>query len=423
MMLAVGIDRAMRRRVLIRAFVGTALVALFGSGAVLAWQPPGGPGGGPPGRTHSITQSSGDLKLVPARQQPPANGRATIRVEGDLRIIEANSLPSHAVGAFPNPGNPNRIQADAKTYRVPAQPVQAAAATPAGPYVFGVGVNGVPFDPGAAEFYSDEASSRGGRGGPPQGRRGGQGGPPPGMRGRGPGRFGPPRGGFGPPGGPRGGGFGPPGEGPPNGGPGGQNGGPAGPGGDGRWQYEALSGAVALGLDENHAHVQPTGAYHYHGIPTGLVESLQKEGGQTHQHADGSEHAHGDASAHSPLVGWAADGFPIYSVFGFADAASGEGEVVALTSSYRLKEGTRPDGPGEPGGRYDGTFTADYEYVRGAGDLDECNGRVCVTPEFPDSTYAYFLTEEFPVVPRLLRGRPSDDFARGGGSPGRRSRR
>ena len=39
------------------------------------------------------------------------------------------------------------------------------------------------------------------------------------------------------------------------------------------WNYEALSGAVKLGLDQNHAHVQPNGAYHYHGLPS---KSLSK---------------------------------------------------------------------------------------------------------------------------------------------------
>ena len=39
-------------------------------------------------------------------------------------------------------------------------------------------------------------------------------------------------------------------------------------------QYEALSGAVPLGIDANNAHVQPTGAYHYHGVPTGLLRDL-----------------------------------------------------------------------------------------------------------------------------------------------------
>jgi hypothetical protein len=65
-----------------------------------------------------------------------------------------------------------------------------------------------------------------------------------------------------------------------------------------------------------------------------------------------------------------------------------------------------------PGGRYDGTFTADYEYVPGMGDLDECNGRRCITPDFPQGTYAYFLTEDWPVIPRRYRGTPSADFFR-----------
>ncbi|MEK9722795.1 MAG: YHYH protein, partial [Rhodospirillaceae bacterium] len=40
------------------------------------------------------------------------------------------------------------------------------------------------------------------------------------------------------------------------------------------WNVEALSGAMNLGLDRNNAHVQPNGAYHYHGIPTGLLEQF-----------------------------------------------------------------------------------------------------------------------------------------------------
>src|SRR5712675_2294948 len=63
---------------------------------------------------------------------------------------------------------------------------------------------------------------------------------------------------------------------------------------DSGWVYEAKSGFIDLGLDENNAHVQPHGEYHYHGIPTGLLASLNTAGKQV------------------VLVGWAADGFPIY---------------------------------------------------------------------------------------------------------------
>ncbi|MGE9270078.1 MAG: YHYH protein [Verrucomicrobiales bacterium] len=168
------------------------------------------------------------------------------------------------------------------------------------------------------------------------------------------------------------------------------------------WNYEALGGAIPLGLDENHAHVQPTGKYHYHGLPTGYLENL-----------DLSE------KKHSPLVGWAFDGFPIYALYGYKDPDDPEAGVMEMTSSYRLKKGERPSPPSGPGGTYDGAFTADYEYVAGSGTLDECNGCFTKTPEFPEGTYAYFLTSEWPVIFRNYRGAPA---VRGPGSRGPGSR-
>lgn len=155
------------------------------------------------------------------------------------------------------------------------------------------------------------------------------------------------------------------------------------------WNYEALGGAVGLGIDENHAHVQPGGKYHYHGLPTLLLEELGLS-----------------AKQHSPLVGWAADGFPIYALYGYRDADDPDSGIVELRSSYRLKSGRRPGGQRGPGGKYDGTFVEDYRFVDGAGDLDECNGRFCQTPEFPGGSYAYFLTRDWPAIPRAYRGRP-----------------
>ncbi len=154
------------------------------------------------------------------------------------------------------------------------------------------------------------------------------------------------------------------------------------------WNYEALGGAVPLGVDENYAHVQPTGAYHYHGLPKLLMKSTGMK-----------------SSKHSPLIGWAADGFPIYALYAYKDPKK-QSSIIKVKSSYRLKKGKRPSSPNGPGGKYDGAFSVDYEYVKGLGDLDECNGRFTVTPEFPKGTYAYFLTEEFPVIPRAFRGNP-----------------
>jgi len=157
------------------------------------------------------------------------------------------------------------------------------------------------------------------------------------------------------------------------------------------WNYDALGGAVALGVDENFAHVQRSGAYHYHGIPTGLMKQL----GLSPQ-------------KHSPQVGWAADGFPIYCQYGYQDPQDPKSKIIELTSSFGLKDGNRPSGDEGPGGKYDGAFIQDYTYDEGVGHLDECNGRYCVTPEFPQGTYAYFLTSDWPVVPRAFRGTPVD---------------
>lgn len=79
---------------------------------------------------------------------------------------------------------------------------------------------------------------------------------------------------------------------------------------------------------------------------------------------------------HWPLVGWARDEFPIYALIGHATTD----ELHELRSSWRLKSGNRPTRNGAPYGYYDGTFVADYEYVRGIDDLDECNGTQVITP-------------------------------------------
>ena len=171
------------------------------------------------------------------------------------------------------------------------------------------------------------------------------------------------------------------------------------------WRYEAATGFLDLGLDEHNAHVQPTGAYHYHALPTGLVERLG-----------------GDENA-MLLIGWAADGFPLYTTFAHADAKDAKSALRKMKPSYRVRKGARPAQEGGPGGSYDGRFTQDFEFVKDSGDLDECNGRTGVTPEFPEGTYYYCISAEFPFVPRTWRGQPDQSFSKGdrppGGGPGR----
>lgn len=102
-----------------------------------------------------------------------------------------------------------------------------------------------------------------------------------------------------------------------------------------------------IGFDFNNAHVQPDGTYHYHGEPTSLLAAV-----------DGNTQT---------LIGYAADGFPIY--------------VEDLSASYQIKSGEQPDGPG---GTYDGT-------------------------------YYYVITESFPIISRCFRGTPNESFVKGPG--------
>ena len=284
---------------------------------------------GPPLRRHTATKRS-DLKLVPANRQLDLPSQVLVTMREGKRIMEVNSIPKHPVGAFPNRGNPHAIEARKSTFQMPLEPQASDQLTPIRlGFNFGIGLNGVLFDPLAAEFWQGSRNSG--------------------------------------------------------------------------WQYEALGGAVPLGLDQNLAHVQPDGKYHYHGIPAGLLKQLET-----------------DRSQHSPVIGWAADGFPIYARTGYQDPKDPSSPIVELRPSYRLKTEPRPGGNDGPGGQPDGAFINDYEYVPKLGDLDECNGRFCVTPEYRQGTYAYFLTDQWPVIPRYWKGTPDSSFASRLGPPGRR---
>ena len=171
--------------------------------------------------------------------------------------------------------------------------------------------------------------------------------------------------------------------------------------GQGNWTIEALGhDTFDFGDDMNHAHVQPNGAYHYHGMPELLIDFLGNKQGMT-------------------IVGWASDGFPVYARNGYSNSNDLNSSIKILKSSYRLKDNpdaNRPmtltsliGGPGQGTTNPNipipmGAFTQDYEYVEGLGDLDECNGRIGVTPEFPEGIYYYVVTDDFPFFTRCLKG-------------------
>lgn len=135
------------------------------------------------------------------------------------------------------------------------------------------------------------------------------------------------------------------------------------------WNLEGLGAAEKLGMDRNNAHVDQRGLYHYHGVSSAL-----KRQGQ------------------GSLIGYAADGFEIHYV------------GKKKTSSYQLRKGTRPSGPG---GRHDGTYVEDWQYVAGSGSLDRCNGGTL------NGRFVYFATDKYPFFPRCLWGTASRDFLHG----------
>ncbi len=150
------------------------------------------------------------------------------------------------------------------------------------------------------------------------------------------------------------------------------------------------------GFDNCLGHPQQQGEYHHHVSPKCLYDET-------------------DSTHHSPIIGYAFDGFPIYGAYAYTNV-NGTGPIKRMRSSYITRNITTRDtlpsgaaaGSAGPavGGMYPlGAFIEDYKYVAGSGDLDDRNGRFCITPDYPQGIYAYFVTIDsnldpvFPYTP------------------------
>ncbi len=201
--------------------------------------------------------------------------------------------------------------------------------------------------------------------------------------------------------------------------------------GDGIWNRDAYLNEAAT-FDPALAH-QAGNDYHYHVQPIALRYQLGD-----HVDYDATTNRYSESSAavtrHSPILAWAADGFPIYGPYGYSDPSNAASGVRRMVSGYTLRNGSNGTanltstgrhslpvwaataqgrsstltssqyGPAVsaayPPGRYleDNDFLGDLGYTQTTGatvrdfDLDKYNGRTCVTPEFPAGTFAYFST-------------------------------
>jgi len=160
------------------------------------------------------------------------------------------------------------------------------------------------------------------------------------------------------------------------------------------YRIEAKQKLVDMGLDFNNAHVQPTGAYHYHAAPLGVIKAFDK----------------GEDLVH---IGFAHDGFAIYY-----SKSSKYKPSFQLASKDRTGVDCTYNRPGfgkqsdYEGTKKDGTFVQDWEYIEGLGDLDKCNGIKI------NDTYMYIITDEYPYVGRCLNGEFTEEHPHGPPPPG-----
>ena len=101
-------------------------------------------------------------------------------------------------------------------------------------------------------------------------------------------------------------------------------------------------------------------------------------------------------TGHSRIIGYALDGYPIYGPFGFRNPLDPTTPVDRMRSSYRLKTiaETADDRPAffvTSNGSFVQDYIFDSNQASNTG-LDSHNGRYCITPDYKQGTYAYFVT-------------------------------
>jgi hypothetical protein len=108
---------------------------------------------------------------------------------------------------------------------------------------------------------------------------------------------------------------------------------------------------------------------------------------------------------HSKIIGFSIDGYPIYGPYGYSTYNDRKSGIQIMRSSYVLKNSSYRASYAPTSTYPMGIFIEDYGYVSGHGDLDQSNGRYCVTPEYPNGTYAYFVTVDnsgTPIYPYII---------------------
>jgi arylsulfatase A-like enzyme len=214
--------------------------------------------------------------------------------------------------------------------------------------------------------------------------------------------------------------------------------------GSGYWNRDAYVNE-GVTFDNAGAH-QAQNNHHYHASPRALRHLLGDH--VDHTPATNTYTENATSLHHSPILGWMADGLPLYGPYGYSDPLDAGSGIRRMISGFALRNGQngtdnltstgRTTIPGwaqraynvaanilagppvnttYPLGRYleDNAYRGDLGQTLGVDfDLNEYNARYCVTPEFPTGTWAYFIcianngTPVFPYhVGRAYCGSPT----------------
>ena len=205
--------------------------------------------------------------------------------------------------------------------------------------------------------------------------------------------------------------------------------------GDGVWNREAYANE-GVTFDPAFAHQAGTN-HHYHANAPAVRYAL---GDHVDFNATTKTYTESTTAVtkHSPIVAWLADGLPVYGPYGYASPMNAASGVRRMISGYAKRDGTNGTtnliatgrttlpawaaraqnrsatlpanvyGPNVGTAYPLGNYIEDYDYLGDLGktqgvdfDLNDYNVRFCVTPEFPNGTWAYFLTIETDGTPKF----------------------
>ncbi len=195
--------------------------------------------------------------------------------------------------------------------------------------------------------------------------------------------------------------------------------------GDGVWNRDGWHNE-GVTFDAGLAH-QAGNNYHYHAHPIALRYQL---GDHVDYNATTNRYAESATAPtqHSPILGWAADGLPVYGPYGYSDPTNASSGIRRMVSGFVKRDGTNgttaittrtslpawaariqavpfKSGPDVSTTYALGHYIEDFDFlgdiagkVQTTGatvrdyDLNEQNARFCVTPDYPSGTWAYFTT-------------------------------